>query len=144
MKTYQPKHKDIKRNWHLVDAKGEILGRMASGIAKLLMGKHKANYATHLDMGDNVVVTNAEKIELSGKKREQKIYYKHSGYPGGFREIKFEKLNSEQPEKVIEHAVRGMLPVNRLRDKRMRRLIVVAGEKNPFENKFRKEEENAS
>src|SRR3989344_6354396 len=104
MKTYQPKQKDVKRNWYLIDAKGEILGRMATTIAKLLMGKPKPAYSAHMDMGDNVVVINATKVELTGKKKEQKVYQSHSGYSGGFKEVKFAKLFEEQPEKVITYA----------------------------------------
>jgi large subunit ribosomal protein L13 len=136
MKTYQPTHKDIKREWHLIDAKGKVLGRMATEIAKLLMGKHKKNYSNHMDMGDCVVVINAKDVELTGKKEQQKVYRKHSGYPGGFKEIKFSKLKKEQPEKIIEMAVSGMLPKNRLRDKRLRRLKVFAGDKHPYKTNF--------
>jgi len=137
MKTYQPKQKEIKRNWHLIDAKGKVLGRMASEIAQLLMGKHKANYATHIDMGDYVVVLNAKEVELTGKKMDQKVYYKHSGYPGGLKEVKVKKLLKEQPEKVIEKAVYGMLPTNRLRQKRMRRLKVFAESEHKYGDKFK-------
>jgi len=137
MKTYQPKQKEIKRNWHLIDAKGKVLGRMASEIAQLLMGKHKANYATHIDMGDYVVVLNAKEVELTGKKMDQKVYYKHSGYPGGLKEVKVKKLLKEQPEKVIEKAVYGMLPTNRLRKKRMRRLKVFAESEHKYGDKFK-------
>lgn len=137
MKTYQPKHKDIKRDWHLINAEGLILGRIATQIAKLLMGKHKPNYATHIDMGDYVVVINTEKVDLTGRKKKQKVYRRHSGYPGGFKEISFEKMISERPERVIELAVSGMLPGNRLKKKRMRRLKAVVGSKNPYEAKFK-------
>lgn len=137
MRTYQPKHKDIKRNWHLIDAKDEVLGRAATRIATLLMGKHKVTYATHMDMGDYVVVINAEKVKLTGKKAKQKVYRSHSGYPGGFKEIPFAKMLLEHPQRIIAHAVSGMLPDNRLKDKRMLRLKVFSGEKNPYENKFK-------
>lgn len=137
MKTYQPKHKDIKRNWHLVDAKGKILGRLSSDIAKLLQGKHKPTYANHMDMGDYVVVVNADSVELTGKKEKQKVYYRHSGYPGGFKEIKFEKMKADQPEKIIEMAVTGMLPRNRLHTPRMRRMKVFAGDKHPYGDKLK-------
>jgi large subunit ribosomal protein L13 len=137
MRTYQPKKSEVRREWHLVDAKGEILGRMATEIARLLMGKHKAKYAYHIDMGDYVVVINAKEVELSGRKRKQKVYQKHSGYPGGFKEIKFEKLINEQPEKVIQLAVKRMLPDNRLRDKRMNRLKVFAGLNHIYKDKFK-------
>lgn len=137
MKTYQPKHKDIKRNWHLIDAKGKVLGRLSTEIAKLLMGKHKANYSTHMDMGDCVVVINASDIELTGRKKSQKVYYRHSGYPGGFKEIKFKKMINEQPEKVIQLAVNGMLPKNRLLAKRMARLKVFPEAKHHYKDKFK-------
>ena len=136
MKTYQPKEKDIKRNWHLIDAEGKVLGRMSTGIVKLLMGKHKPNYANHMDMGDYVVVINAAKVELTGKKKEKKVYYKHSGYPGGFKEIKISKLLTENPGRVIELAVSRMLPTNRLRQKRMRRLKVFAENKHSYKDRF--------
>lgn len=141
MKTYQPKQKDVKREWHLIDVKGEVLGRTATRIATFLMGKHKATYSNHMDMGDWVVVKNADKIELTGKKREKKVYYTHSGYPGGLKEIKVSKLLKERPEKVIEKAVYGMLPDNRLKSKRMNRLKIYAGDRNPYAGKFEKEVE---
>ncbi len=137
MKTYQPKQKEVKREWHLINAKSQVLGRMASDIVKYLTGKHKVNYVPHLDMGDYVVVLNAEKVKVTGRKEKQKIYYRHSGYPGGFKEIAYLKLKKEQPEKIIQLAVKRMLPGNRLRDKRMVRLKVVAGEKNPYKDKFK-------
>lgn len=140
MKTYQPKAKEIKRNWHLVDASDEVLGRLASYVAVFLMGKHKATYATHLDSGDYVVVVNADKVRLTGKKAKQKVYRKHSGYPGGFKEIKFEKLASENPKKVIELAIGGMLPDNRLKAGRMARLKVLVGERNPYDDKVKRQE----
>src|SRR5690554_2488811 len=115
-RTYQPKKKDITRKWHLIDAKGEVLGRMASNIANLLIGKQKVNYAPHFDMGDYVVVTNANSIRVTGKKMKQKIYYRHSGYPGGFRELSLEQQMEKDPRKVIELAVKRMLPKNRLQD----------------------------
>lgn len=136
MKTYQPKVKEIKRNWHLVDARDAILGRMASNISSLLIGKHKVNYAPQMDMGDYVVVINAKKIKVTGRKENQKVYYHHSGYPGGFKEIAFSKLKKEQPEKIIELAVKRMLPTNRLKDKRMRRLKVFADVEHPYGDKF--------
>ncbi len=139
MKTFQPTQKDIKRSWHLVDANGKILGRMATEIAIFLMGKHKPTYSDHMDSGDYVVVVNASKVKLTGKKALQKKYFRHSGYPGGFREISFEKMEREQPEKVIEHAVFGMLPDNRLRRDRMVRLKVFADSRHTYEDKFRKE-----
>ena len=140
MKTYQPKHQDIKREWHLIDARNQVLGRMATEIAKLLMGKHKPTYSSHMDMGDNVVVINAREVKLTGKKPKQKVYRRHSGYPGGFKEVSFAKMIAEQPEKVIEHAVSGMLPDNKLKKKRLRRLKVFADDKHRYEDKFKTKE----
>ncbi len=131
-KTYQPKGKEVKRAWHTVDAKGEVLGRLSTKVALLLMGKNKPTYSTHMDSGDNVVVINAEKIVLTGKKASQKVYQGHSGYPGGFKEVKFDKVLKEHPERIIEHSVSGMLPDNRLKAERMKRLRVVVGDKNPY------------
>lgn len=138
MKTYQPKEKEVKREWHLVDAKGEILGRLATRIAGLLIGKGKATFSRHMDMGDFVVVVNAEKVEVTGRKAQKKVYRTHSGYPGGFKERKFEKVMEEHPERIIEHAVSGMIPDNRLKSDRMLRLKAVVGEVNPFEKEFKK------
>lgn len=140
MKTYQPKQKEIKRNWHLIDAKGEILGRLSTKIAGTLMGKGKADYSTHMDMGDFVVVLNSEKIKVTGKKSSQKVYRRHSGYPGGLKEVSFEKMSKSHPERIIIHAVNGMLPDNRLKSERLKRLMVVVGDKNPYEKKFTSEE----
>lgn len=137
-KTYQPKAKEVKRDWHLIDAKGKVLGRMATSIAGLLMGKGKPTYAPHMDMGDFVVVVNAKGVKVTGKKEEQKIYYKHSGYPGGFKEVAYAKLKKEQPTKIIELAVKRMLPDNRLRKERMARLKIFADSKHPYEDKIKK------
>ncbi len=136
-KTYHLKNKEITRKWHLIDAKGEVLGRLASRVATLLMGKNKVTYSPHLDTGDSVVVFNCEKIVLTGKKPKQKVYRRHSGYPGGFKEISFEKMMKENPENVIRHAVSGMLPDNRLKSKRLRRLKVFAGDSDPFIERVR-------
>ena len=141
MKTYQPKQKDIKREWHLIDANGKVLGRIASNIVKFLMGKHKVDYAPHLDMGDYIVVVNSQKIVVTGRKEKQKVYYSHSGYPGGFKEIKFEKLLKEQPNRIIKLAVKRMLPANRLRDKRMARLKIFAEENHTYEDKFKNKQQ---
>lgn len=126
-KTYQPKAKEIKREKHLFDAKGKILGRLATEVAKLLMGKHKRTYSPHLDSGDFVVVTNAKEVLVTGKKEKQKTYYRHSGYPGGLRAERLEELRARNPKRIIEYAVWNMLPKNRLRKKRMIRLKVFAG-----------------
>lgn len=135
MKTYQPKAKEVKRNWHLVDAKGEVLGRLSSKVAQLLTGKGKTTYSSHMDSGDYVVVINAEKIELTGKKKTQKLYRSHSGYPGGFKEVSFTKMSLDAPEEIIKHAVMGMLPDNRLKKDRLTRLKIVVGDKNPYAEK---------
>jgi len=135
MKTYQPTQKEVKRQWHLIDVKGQILGRMATQVAKLLMGKQKPNYSAHMDSGDFVVVINSEKVELTGKKKLQKLYRSHSGYPGGFKEVSFAKMSKEHPERIITHAVNGMLPNNRLKKDRLGRLKVVVGDKNPWPKK---------
>ena len=137
MKTYQLKSKEVKRNWHLLDAKGQVLGRLSSHIAALLMGKLKVDYSPNIESGDYVVVVNAEKIVLTGKKPQQKLYRSHSGYPGGFKEVTFEKMSKEHPERIIEHAVAGMLPDNRLKKARMAMLKIIVGEKNPYEDKFK-------
>ena len=138
VKTFQPKQKEVKREWHLIDAKGEVLGRLASKVAILLIGKHKSTYSTHMDSGDNVVVVNAEKIVTTGKKNEQKVYRSHSGYPGGFKEVPFSKMSKEHPNRVVEFAISGMLPDNRLKSDRMARLHVTKGEKHKYENNFNK------
>ena len=135
-KTYQPKQKEVKRSWHLIDAKGQVLGRLATKIAILLMGKQKATYSTHMDSGDNVVVVNAELVKTTGTKAEYKTYKSHSGYPGGFKEVSFEKMSKEHPARIIEIAVHGMLPDNRLQSDRMARLHVTRGEKHKYGNHF--------
>ena len=141
-KTYQPKAKEIKRDWHLIDAKGKVLGRMSSEIAGYLMGKHKRIYSKHMDMGDFVVVINAKEVELTGKKTLQKVYRGHSGYPGGFKEVKISKLMKENPSKIIEKSVAGMLPGNRLKKERLVRLKVFSTNTHPYNDKFKVELEN--
>jgi len=136
MKTYQPKQKEVKRNWHLIDAKGQVLGRLATKVAIILMGKQKTTYSTHMDSGDNVVIINAELIKTTGKKALQKVYQSHSGYPGGFKEVSFEKMAKEHPSRIIEFAISGMLPDNRLKSDRMARLHVTKGEKHKYGNHF--------
>ncbi|HEX6977016.1 MAG TPA: 50S ribosomal protein L13 [Patescibacteria group bacterium] len=138
MKTIQPRK--ITRQWHLVDAKDQVLGRISTQIAHILMGKHKVNYAPQADMGDNVVVINCEKVRVTGNKASQKKYYSHSGYPGGFKEVSYERMLKEHPERIVGLAVKRMLPENRLRDKRMTRLFVLVGERNPYQDKFKQKE----
>ncbi len=137
MRTYQPKKEEVKRQWHLIDVKGEILGRAASEIATKLIGKNKVNFSRHIDSGDYVVVINAKDVKVSGKKEKQKVYRSHSGYPGGFKEVKYAKMLKENPNRIIQLAVKGMLPDNRLKDKRMSRLKVFSGEKHPYEDKIK-------
>ncbi len=137
MKTFQPKAKEIQREWHLIDARDRILGRLASEIVPLLTGKNKVSYAPHLDMGDYVVVINAGKVKVSGRKEKQKVYYRHSGYPGGFKKISYLKLKKEHPKRIIELAVKRMLADNRLRRPRMTRLRIFSGEEHPYRNKFK-------
>ncbi|MCH7952063.1 50S ribosomal protein L13 [Patescibacteria group bacterium] len=139
-KTYSPKASEIEHHWRSIDLNDQILGRAATEIAVLLIGKGKPYFVPHLDCGDYVVAINAGKIKVTGKKRKQKIYYRHSGYPGGFKQIPFERMMEKDPAKVIELAVRGMLPKNKLRDRRMRRLKVFADDKHPYEDKFREKE----
>ncbi len=127
MKTYSVKAAEIKRERHVLDATGQTLGRFTTQIAVLLMGKHKPTYTRNLDVGDFVVVTNAEKIHVTGQKANQKIYYHHSGWHGGLRETVFSDMLQTHPERIIEHAVKGMLPQNKLRDRRLGRLRVFAG-----------------
>ncbi len=136
MKTYQPKQAEVKRVWHLVDVKDQILGRMATKIAIYLTGKYKPGYSAHMDSGDYVVVINAKEVKVTGGKEKQKTYYSHSGYPGGFKEVKLSKLRLERPARIIELAVKRMLADNRLRDKRMARLKVFSGETHKFTSKF--------
>jgi large subunit ribosomal protein L13 len=127
MKTYSIKRGDVKRETHIIDASDKILGRVSSQIASLLMGKHKAMFSRNADVGDCVTVINAEKVQVTGNKPRQKIYYRHSNYPGGLKQISYEKLMIQQPELIITYAVGGMLPHNHLHDKMMKRLKVYAG-----------------
>lgn len=128
MKTYSTKAGDIKREWHVIDASGQVLGQLATRAAHLLMGKHKTIFTRNLDTGDYIIVINAAKVQATGNKAAQKVYYRHSGYPGGLKSITLEKLMQTNPTRVIEHAVKGMLPHNRLRAKMMKRLRVYAGD----------------
>lgn len=127
MKTNVLSAKDIKREKHIIDASGKILGRLATEVATLLMGKNKANFVPYLDTGDYVVVTNAVKIKVSGKKMQNKVYTRHSGYPAGLRVETFDKMIVRKPEYVIEHAVKGMLPHNRLGSQMIKKLKVFEG-----------------
>ncbi len=137
MKTYQPKKKEVERNWHLINVDGMILGRVASEIATKLVGKDKVNFSRHIDCGDYVVVINAKNIKVTGRKEKQKVYRSHSGYPGGFKEVAYAKMLKEKPAEIIRLAVKGMVPDNRLKDKRMARLKVFSGEKHPYGDRLK-------
>ena len=137
-KTYQPKSKDVIRNWHLIDAKGQVVGRLATRVATLLMGKHKPEYTTHMDMGDYVVLVNAKEVVLTGNKVAQKKYIRHSGYPGGLKSESVAYMLEKHPERVITHAVDGMLPDNRLKDKRLARLKVFVDSNHTYSDKLKK------
>jgi len=130
-KTYAVKSAEIQREWRVVDADGQTLGRLATRIATLLRGKHRVTFSTHIDTGDPVIVLNASKIKVTGRKLQAKQYVRHSGYPGGMRTESLERLLARRPEEVIRRAVRGMVPQNRLGDQMMRKLHVYAGAEHP-------------
>lgn len=132
-KTYFAKSENTKIKWYVIDANGKTLGRLATKIATILRGKHSPRYTPHIDMGYRVAVINAEKVVVTGKKEEQKFYYHHSGYLGGLKAVNFENMIVKKPEYVIKHAVKGMLPQNRLGDKLGRKLKVYRGSKHPHQ-----------
>jgi large subunit ribosomal protein L13 len=132
-KTYSMKASEIDKKWFLIDAEGKILGRVAAKIASIIRGKHKPSYSPHLDMGDNIVVINAEKIVVTGNKDEDKKYYSHSHYPGGIKFTSIKKVRAEKPEFILEHAVKGMLPKNKLGKRLFLNLKVYKGVKHPHE-----------
>lgn len=136
MTTHSPKLNEIKRDWHVVDADGEVLGRVSSRIAQLLIGKHKTNFVPHLDCGDYVVVVNAKNLRITGNKELDKIYHTHSGYPGGLKSISFKDKFAKDPVKVLELSVKGMLPKNKLRDPRLRRLKVFLDTNHIYQDKL--------
>jgi large subunit ribosomal protein L13 len=133
MKTLIPSGVNIPRDWHVIDAENVVLGRLASKAANILMGKHKPVYTPYIDMGDHVIVVNAEKVKLTGAKEEQKIYRNHSGYPGGLREVQARKVRATRPVRMVEDAVQGMLPKNKLGKQMYRKLQVYAGPKHPHD-----------
>lgn len=133
MRTYTPKPEDIKREWFVIDATGMTLGRLATQIATVLKGKHKPIYAPHMDTGDFVIVVNAHKVRVTGRKLDQKFYYRHSGYPGGLSEISLRDQLNRHPDRVIRFAVRGMLPKNRLGRQMIKKLKVYATPGHPHE-----------
>lgn len=131
MRTYTPKPGDIQRNWYVIDATDVVLGRLATHVATLLRGKHKPTFAPHVDGGDFVIVINAEKVALTGNKREQKLAYNHSGYPGGLRAVAYSDLLEKNPERAVEKAVRGMLPKTTLGRNQLGKLKVYRGAEHP-------------
>ena len=133
MKTYAAKTEEIEREWFLVNAEDRTLGRLASEIAQVLRGKHKPTYTPHLDCGDYVIVVNAEKVRVTGRKLDQKMYYRHTGYPGGIKSISLRNQLQKHPERVLQAAVRGMLPKNRLGRKMLKKLKVYAGDSHPHQ-----------
>ncbi len=133
MKTGFVKKETVERKWYVIDAKDQVLGRLAAEIARRLRGKHKPTYTPHIDTGDYVIIVNAEKIRLTGKKLEQKIYYKHTGYPGGLKSITANKLLQRKPERILEHAVKGMLPKNRLGRRMYKKMKVYVGPDHPHQ-----------
>lgn len=133
MGTWQPSADDIERRWWVVDARGVPLGRLASQVASVLRGKHKRIFTPHLDCGDHVIVVNAAEVKLTGKKAEQKVWHRHSGFPGGIRSVPFLQLLDESPEQTVDKAVRGMLPKSKLGRQMARKLRVYAGPDHPHE-----------
>ena len=131
MRTYSPKPGDVQRQWHVIDATDVVLGRLASQAANLLRGKHKPTYAPHMDMGDFVIIINADKVHLSGNKKQQKLAYRHSGFPGGLRSVRYDDLLANNPEKAVEKAVKGMVPKNSLGRQMLSKLKVYSGDQHP-------------
>lgn len=133
MKTYSPKMSEITREWHVLDAQGQPLGRLATRAAMLLRGKHKPQFAPHLPVGDFVIIINAEKVHISGRKDDGKVYFHHTGYPGGLRQTTFRQLMEKHPTRAVEKAIRGMLPHNRLGRRLFTHLKVYAGPEHPHQ-----------
>jgi large subunit ribosomal protein L13 len=133
VRTFTQKQEEIERDWYVVDAEGETLGRLASRIAPILKGKHKPIYTPHLDCGDFVIIVNAEKVRVTGRKLDQKFYHRHSGYPGGLKSISLRDQLNRYPERVLEAAIRGMLPKNKLGRRMIKKLKVYAGDAHPHE-----------
>ncbi|TDI87512.1 MAG: 50S ribosomal protein L13 [Caldithrix sp.] len=133
MKTYIANPEEVEQKWLLVDANGQVLGRLASQVATILRGKHKPIFSPHMDVGDHVVIINADKIRVTGKKASTKRYYRHTGYPGGLRSDSFEQLMQKAPEQILKKAIWGMMPHNKLGKKMVKKLRVYAGEAHPHE-----------
>ena len=137
VRTYSPKISEIERGWRVIDAEGETLGRLATRIATILRGKDKPTYTTHMSVGDNVIVINAEKVRVTGQKEQNKIYYRHTQYPGGLRKVNLATLREKHPDRIIQKAVKGMIPHNRLGREIMRHLHIYAGPEHPHEAQMR-------
>ena len=133
MKSYMARPLEVERKWYVVDAEGQTLGRLATRIAAVLRGKNKAQYTPHVDTGDFVVVVNADRIEVTGRKSEQKIYYRHTGYPGGLKEVSYERMMDRKPTEVVRKAVWGMMPKSRLARAQFKKLKIYAGAEHPHE-----------
>ena len=127
MKSFIEKPQNVERKWFIVDAEGKTLGKVASRVASILRGKHKSTFTPHVDCGDDVIVINAEKVEVTGRKRKNKIYKRHTGYPGGLKEVTFQQLQAAKPEEIIRHAVKGMMPKGKLGRQMYKKLKVYAG-----------------
>ena len=137
MKTYSPKVSTIARKWHLFDARNQVLGRLSTQIAKILMGKDRTDFSRHLDMGDHVVIINAAEIVVTGRKEKQKLYHRHSGYPGGMVVTTLSQVRSAHPERILIHAITGMLPDNKIKAKMLTHLHVFAGSDHPYGKQFK-------
>ncbi|MEY2846545.1 MAG: hypothetical protein RL076_2091 [Chloroflexota bacterium] len=131
MKTYSQKASEVSRQWYVIDGNGQTVGRLATQVATLLRGKHKPTFSPNIDGGDFVVIINAEKIQLIGKKQDQKMYYRHSNYPGGFKQVSYRRMMATHPDRIIRHAVKGMLPKTRLGRQQLVKLRVYAGASHP-------------
>ena len=131
MKSYMARPLEVERKWYVVDAEGQTLGRLATEIATILRGKNKPQYTPHVDTGDFVVVVNAEKVVVTGRKAEQKVYRRHSGYPGGLKETSYERMMERRPTEILRRAVKGMMPKNRLARQQLRKLKIYAGPEHP-------------
>lgn len=131
MKTYSIKKQEVVKKWYLIDAKDQVLGRVASKVASILRGKHKATYTPHIDMGDNVIIINADRVKLTGMKPQKKVYYRHSGYPGGLKETSFLDMMKKDPTFAMRNAIKGMLPHNRLGRRQLLHVKIYAGENHP-------------
>lgn len=136
-KTFSPKPAEVSRKWHIFDAENQILGRLATQVASLLMGKHRPDFARHIDMGDHVVIINTAKIVVTGRKEDQKMYHRHSGYPGGMTVTPLSLMRSTHPDRVILHAVSGMLPKNKLHDRLLKHLHLYPGSDHPYAKQFK-------